>query len=89
MSNQENITIPEAIGFWQANKKWLWPTILAVLGLLGGANVDKVGGLLPENPNVVERLDNLDSRVSALEGKITPKKKDNPDSSQDGVIIIE
>lgn len=101
MHDKEEITIGEAVGFWRKNKSWIMPAIMAILGMLGGANVDKVGAILPSNPETItlsKRVDSLELRVTALDGKTavlpTPdESKKNGDGSpktnnDDGVIHI-
>jgi hypothetical protein len=81
MSEREKITLPEAVGFWQKNKAWLVPMIMAVVGAVGGANVDKIP--LPSTPTekaLVTRVSDLEVRVSKLEGKT---------SSSDEIIKVE
>lgn len=70
MPQTEELTIPEAIGFWRKNKSWLIPMITTLMGLLGGSQADKIGAMLPtppEVPAVVKRVDILELRVTNLE----------------------
>lgn len=93
---KEKITLSEGISFWQANKSWLVPMVAAIGGMLGGANVDKVGGLLPTDPQIpaiVKAVNDHEVRIVKLEGGTTatlpvPDSKKN-DGSQGGVIKIE
>lgn len=84
MAERDEITIGEAVGFWKNNKSWILPAIMAILGMLGGANADKVGAILPNTPetiSVVKRVDDLEVRVSKLEKPATK-------SEDDGIIHL-
>ncbi len=68
--NQENITIPEALSWWQSNKKWVWPAVVGLAGLLGG-NLDRVGDLAPSvTPVTVERVQTIETRLDAVEKRL-------------------
>lgn len=89
MPDKEQISIPEAIGFWKKNKGWILPAIAALGGLLGG-NVDRIP--IPELPieTVTSRLDNHEARINVLEGKPAgTKTTDSKKNDEDDVIRVE
>jgi hypothetical protein len=74
---KEELTIPEAIGFWQKNKTWIWPAIAAIAGMLG-TNIDRIPLPMPtDNTSVVKQLENHEVRIQALEDGISLPPQDN------------
>jgi hypothetical protein len=90
---KEKITIPEAIGFWQKNKSWLVPALMAIMGVIGGANVDKIPMPKMDTPEEVKTtLEDHEVRISKLEGNSSPSdssKKNEGGSQSDDVIKVE
>lgn len=59
------------IDWWMKNKRWIFPTILFVVGYFGG-NPDNVAKWMPDFPaggnttEVVERLGRIESHIETL-----------------------
>ncbi len=65
----DNITIPEAIGFWVKYKNYIYAAAIAVVSLFGG-NVDRIGEFIPDQIMRDKRVDALITRVDAIEQQL-------------------
>lgn len=66
---KEELTIPEALTWWQKNKAWVWPIIAGVVMLFGG-NVDRIDEFLPALPST-EAVKTLQTQVDKLQTSVT------------------
>jgi hypothetical protein len=66
---KEDLTVGEALTWWQKNKKWVWPAITGAVMLFGG-NVDRISEFLPDLPNT-EAVKTLEEKVDKLQTSVT------------------
>lgn len=62
---ENKLTLSE---WWVQNKRWVWPTLLFIFGLLGG-NVDRANDFIPTSPDVNQtnkRLDDVEGTLNTL-----------------------
>jgi hypothetical protein len=68
-NEREKLTVDEAVTWWSKNKKWVWPTIVGAIALLGG-NADRIDDFLPESPQNKELVVKVDKLVTVVEGLV-------------------
>ena len=66
---REELTVDEALTFWEKHKNKIWGIVLVVLGAFG-ANVDRFANLFPLPPEVNNRIESVEARVERLELKV-------------------
>lgn len=89
----EAITVPQAIGFWQKNKAWLWPAIMGLAGIIGGANADKVSSVVPsigvDTTTINAKLDAIQTQLKNCKCSANTPATPPATSGGDGVIHVE